>query len=98
MGGGGGVRSSAFPGRVIPVTLKNISTTGTSLATLSGGLRYRVSARTGWPGISTLLLCEMASLVSSFCLRTTTRITAKTDPSQRYKTRCRDVPKGPGTR
>ena len=36
---------------------------GTPVATLPGTWRYRVSARTGWPGVSILWLGEMESLV-----------------------------------
>ena len=38
-----------FPGRVIPATLGY-----TPLATLPGAWRYKLSAGTGWPGVSIL--------------------------------------------
>ena len=44
------LRRDFFRGRVIPVTSK----LGTPVATLPGAWRYRVSARTGWPGVSIL--------------------------------------------
>ena len=37
-------------GRIIPENEKN----GTLVTTLSGALHYRVSAVTGWPGVSTV--------------------------------------------
>ena len=41
---------------------------GTPVATLPGTWCYRVSARTGWPGVGILSLGEIASLVCNFCL------------------------------
>ena len=41
---------------------------GTPVATLPGAWRYRVSAGTGWPGVSILWLGEMESLICNFCL------------------------------
>ena len=41
---------------------------GTLVATLTGAWRYRVSAGTGWPGVSILWLGEMESLVCNFHL------------------------------
>ena len=43
----------------------NIGTLG---VTRSGHERYRVSARTGWPGVSILSEGETTSLICSFCL------------------------------
>ena len=40
----------------------------TPVATLPGAWRYKVSAGTGWPGVSTLWLGEMESLICNFCL------------------------------
>ena len=40
----------------------------TPVATLPGAWYYRVSAGTGWPGVSILWLGEMESLVCNFCL------------------------------
>ena len=66
-----------FPGRVIPVTL-NI---GTPVATLPGVLRYRISAETGWPGVSILRLGETESMVCNFYFSVTARTTVGADPS-----------------
>ena len=49
-GFGSRLRRDFFRGRVIPVTLK----TGTPVAILPGVWRYKVSAGTGWPGVSIL--------------------------------------------
>ena len=46
---------------------------GTPVATLPGAWRYRVSAGTGWPGVSILLLGEMESLISNFYLSVAVR-------------------------
>ena len=54
-----------FPGSSHTSDLK----IGTPVATPPGAWRYRVSARTGWPGVSILWLGEMESLVCSFYLR-----------------------------
>ena len=39
---------------------------GTQVAALPGAWRYWVSARTGWPGVSILWVCDTASLICSF--------------------------------
>ena len=44
--------------QVIPVTLK----IGSPVTTLPAASCYRISAGTGWPGVSNLWLCEIASL------------------------------------
>ena len=41
---------------------------GTPVASLSHPWHYRASARTGWPGVSTLWLSEIVSLICNFCL------------------------------
>ena len=46
---------------------------GTPAATLPSAWRYRVSAGTGWPGISILSLGQMESLVCNFCLSVAAR-------------------------
>ena len=46
---------------------------GTPVATLPGPWRYRVSAGTGWSGVSILRLGEMESLISNFCLSVAAR-------------------------
>ena len=43
------------------------------MATLPGAWRYRVSAGTGWPGVSILWLVERESLVCNFYLSVTAR-------------------------
>ena len=46
---------------------------GTPVATLPGAWRYRVSAGTGWPGVSILGLGEMESLICNFYLSVAAR-------------------------
>ena len=46
---------------------------GTPLAALPGAWRYRVSSRTGWPGVSILRLGEIESLIHSFYLSVAAR-------------------------
>ena len=57
---------------------------GTPVATLPGAWRYRVSAWTGWPGVSILWLGEMESLICNFCLSVAARKIVWADPSLRY--------------
>ena len=54
------------------------------MATRAGDLRYRVSAGTGWPGVSILWLGEMESLICSFYLNVTVCKIVWVDPSLRY--------------
>ena len=49
------------------------STSDLKTGYLPGAWRYRVSAGTGWPGVSILRLGEMESLVCNFCLSVTAR-------------------------
>ena len=60
-----------FPGSSHTSDLK----TGTTVATLPGAWRYRVSAWTGWPGVSILSLGEMESLICNFYLNVAARKT-----------------------
>ena len=53
-----------FPGSSCTSDLK----IGTPVATLPGAWCYRVSAGTGWPGVSILWLGEMESLICTFYL------------------------------
>ena len=69
-----------FPGSSHTIDL-NI---GTPVATLSGAWRYRVSAGTGWPGVSILWLGETESLVCSFYLSAAARRIVWADPSLRH--------------
>ena len=46
---------------------------GTPVATLPGAWRYRVSAGTGWPGVSILCLGEMESLICNSFLSVAAR-------------------------
>ena len=69
-----------FPGSSHTSDLK----IGTPVATLPGALRYRVSAGTGWPGVSTLWLSEMESWICNFYLSAAARIIVFADPSLRY--------------
>ena len=55
---------------------------GTPVATLPGAWRYRVSAGTGWPGVS--ILSEMESLINNFCLSVAAGKIVCADPSLRY--------------
>ena len=56
---------------------------GTPVATLPGAWRERVSAGTGWPGVSILWLGEMESLIYNFCLSVAARNIVWLDPSLR---------------
>ena len=55
---------------------------GTPVATLPGAWYYRVSAGTGWPGVS--ILGEMESSICNFYLSVAARKIVCTDPSLRY--------------
>ena len=57
---------------------------GTPVATLPGAWRYRVSAETGWPGVSILWLGEVEILICNFYLSVATRKIVWADPSLRY--------------
>ena len=57
---------------------------GTPVATLPGAWRYRVSAGTGWPGISILWLGEVESSICNFCLSVVACRLVCVDPSLRY--------------
>ena len=57
---------------------------GTPVATLPGACRYRVSAGTGWPGVSILWLGEMESLVCNFYFSVAARKIVWAGPSLRY--------------
>ena len=46
---------------------------GTPVATLPGAWSYRVSAETGWPGVSNLSLGEIESWIYNFYLSVTAR-------------------------
>ena len=59
-------------------------TTGTPVAILLGAWRCRVSAETGWPGVSTLWLGEIENLTWNFCLRVAVRTIVSVGPSLRY--------------
>ena len=67
-----------FRGRVMRVTL-----IGTSVATLPGAWRYRVSPGTCWPGVSILWLGEMESLICNFYLSVAAHKIVWADPSLR---------------
>ena len=57
---------------------------GTPVATLPGAWCYRVSAGTGWPGVSILWLGEMESWICNFYLSVAARKIVWADPSLRY--------------
>ena len=54
------------------------------VTTLLGAWRYRVSAGSGWPGVSTLWLGEIARLICSFYLSVPARTLVWADQSLRY--------------
>ena len=56
----------------------------TPVATLPGAWRYRVSARTGRPGVSILWLGEVESLICNFYISVAARKIVCADPSLRY--------------
>ena len=58
--GGGGGGSGSSPTSDLKI--------GTQVAALRGTWRYKVSAGTGWPGISILWLGEVECLICNFCL------------------------------
>ena len=57
---------------------------GAPVATLPGAWCYRVSTRTGWPGVRSLWLCEIESLVFNFYLSVAARQIVWADPTLRY--------------
>ena len=57
---------------------------GTPVANLPGAWHYRVSAGTGWPGVSILWLGEMDSLICNFYLSVAANKIVWADPSLRY--------------
>ena len=57
---------------------------GTPVATLPGAWRYRVSAGTGWPGVSILSLGEVERLICNLYLSVAARKIVWADPSLRY--------------
>ena len=57
---------------------------GTPAAILQGIWCYRVSAGTGWLGVSMLLLGELESLICNFCLSVAARRIVWADPCLRY--------------
>ena len=57
---------------------------GTPVATLPGAWHSRVSAGTGWPGVSILSLGEVESLICNFYLSVTAYKIVCADPSLRY--------------
>ena len=61
------------------------------MATLPGAWRYRVSAGTGWPGVSILWLGEVESLICSFYLGVAARKNVWAVRSWDTLTRCWDV-------
>ena len=69
-----------FPGSSHTSDLK----IGTPVATLPGAGRYRVSAGTGWPGVSILWMDEIESWICNFYLNVATHKIVWADPSLRY--------------
>ena len=60
------------------------SKTGTSVATLPGAWRYRVSTGTGRPGVSILWMGEVESLICNFYISVAALKIVWADPSLRY--------------
>ena len=60
------------------------SKNGTPVANLPGTWHYRVSTGTGQPGVSTLWLGEVESLICNLCLSAAARTIVWADPSLRY--------------
>ena len=58
--------------------------TGFFVAALPDAWYYKVSVRTGWPGVSTLRVGEIAILISNLNLDVVTRKNAKGSPFQRH--------------
>ena len=73
-------RAGMFPGSSHTSDLK----IGTPVAILPGAWCYRVSAGTGWPGVSILWLGEVESWMCNFCLSVAARKIVWADPSLRY--------------
>ena len=72
------------PGRVIPCSdLK----TDTPVTTLPGTWRCGISTGTGWPGVSILLLGEIESFLSKFCLSPRVRACGRACEREREKER-----------
>ena len=57
---------------------------GTPVASLPGAWHYRVSAETGRPGVSILLLGEVERLICNFYPSVAARKIVCADPSLRY--------------
>ena len=57
---------------------------GAPVATLPGAWHYRVSAGTGWPGVSIVWLGEVESCICNFCLSVAAHKIVCADPSLRY--------------
>ena len=58
--------------------------TGIPVATLPGAWRNKVSAGTGWPGVSMLWLGEIENLIFNFYLSVAACTIVWADPSLRY--------------
>ena len=74
------LRRGDFSGSSHTSDLKN----DTPVATLPGAWRYRVSAATGWPGVSILWQGEVESLICNFSLSVAARTLAWADLFLRY--------------
>ena len=68
-----GFNSWFFRGDISGSSHINDLVTGTSVPTLPGALRYRVSPGTGWPGVCILRLGEMESLLCNLYLSVAAR-------------------------
>ena len=69
---------------------------GTPVAALPGARRRGVSAGTGWPGVSKLLLGEVANLICNFYLSVAAREIVRSDLSLRYTSTAVAILPGPG--
>ena len=54
------------------------------VVTLPGACHWKVSAETGWPGVSILWLGEIENVICTFCLSVAKRTIVFSDPSLRY--------------
>ena len=71
---------------------------GTSVATLPGAWRYRLSAGTGRPGVSILWLGEVESLICNIYLSVVACVTARAEPPSDALACCLDVKKNQQTK
>ena len=79
-----GVEDPGFESRLWQVFLGSSHTSDLKTGTPVATLHYRVSAGTGRPGVSTLWLSEVDSLICNFYPSVAARKIVSADPSLRY--------------